>query len=303
MPSIGAGIFNAFVRLVIKRRDWGPDEYALVRRARRLFGAPRLLQWLSVRGLDVRSVNDSSAKGEWLSVRAPDPAAIVFYIHGGGYVSCSPATHRPIAAGLARLTQFRVFSMDYRLAPEHRFPAAVDDVFAAYKYLKEQHPDVPIAIAGDSAGGGLTLGLLLTSRDAGLEMPACAVCFSAWTDLTASGASVIANEASDRMFYASTIKAFADAYASPEQKRDSRASPVFGDYAAVPPVLFQVGSTEVLVDDSRRIHEKIHAAGGVSELQIFDEIFHSWQMGVGLLPESDTAMKNAAGFIRRHIAK
>ena len=303
MPSIRAKIFNAYVRLLIKRRDWGPDEYALARRARRLFGAPFISRWLSVRDIDLRRVDDSAVRGEWLSVKAPDPRAIMLYIHGGGFVSCSPATHRPIAAGLARLTGLRVFSLNYRLAPEHPFPAAFDDVVAAYDQLRKENPGVRIAVAGDSAGGGLALSLILKLKNDGTELPSCAVCFSAWTDLTGSGESVKANEMSDRMFYPSTISSFADAYIRRDERENIYASPVFGAFGAMPPILFQVGSTEVLVDDSRRIHEKVQAAGGESELQIFDGVFHAWQMGIGILPEADAAMKNAAEFIRRHALK
>ena len=303
MPSIRARIFNEYVRLTIKRRDWGRDEYAVARRSRRLFGAPRISQLLSVRGMDVRPVLDDPVRGEWLSVKDPDPQAIILYIHGGGYVACSPATHRPIAAGLARLTRFRVFSLDYRLAPEHRFPAAIDDVVAAFRYVREQNPGSPIAVVGDSAGGGLAMSLLLKLKAAGEELPACAVGFSAWTDLTASGESVRLNDKKYRMFYASTPPKFAAAYVDLDELENVYASPVFGDFAGMPPILFQVGSTEILLDDSKRIHEKIKEAGGTSEMQIFADVFHSWQMGVGLFPEADEAMKNAAEFIRRHALK
>jgi acetyl esterase/lipase len=304
MPSIRARIFNEIVRLMIKRRDWGTGEYDVARRSRRLFGAPRISQWWAVRGMDVRQVDNDTVAGEWISVKSSDPHGIILYIHGGGFVSCSPATHRPISAGLAQLLRLRVFSVDYRLAPEHRFPAALDDVSAAYEYVRRENPGVPVAVAGDSAGGGLSLSLMLRSRDEGLELPACAVCFSPWTDLTGSGQSVRQNEDRDRMFYADTIPAFASAYVTSEgEKNNVYASPVFGDFNRTPPVLFQVGSTEVLVDDSSRIHEKIQAGGGVSELQIYDDVFHSWQMGIGLIPESDAAMKSAAEFIRRHVQK
>lgn len=303
MPSIRVRILNEIVRLVIKRRDWGASEYDVARRARRFFGAPRLSQWLSVLGLNIRKVDHRSVSGEWISTSSPDADGIILYIHGGGFVSCSPATHRPIAAGLARLSRFRVFSVDYRLAPESRFPAALDDVAAAYEYVRRQNPGVPVAVAGDSAGGGLALSLMLRSRDHGVALPACAACFSPWTDLTGSSDSVRQNEERDRMFYASTIPAFASAYASEDEKRNVYASPVFGEFDGIPPVLFQVGSTEVLVDDSRRTHEKIQAAGGVSELQLYDDVFHSWQMGVGLFPEANAAMKSAAEFIRRHVQK
>jgi acetyl esterase/lipase len=248
-------------------------------------------------------VNESPVRGEWISVHAPDPRAIVLYIHGGGYVACSPQTHRPIAAGLARLTGLRVLSLDYRLAPEHKFPAASEDALAAYRHLRKQYPDTPIAVAGDSAGGGLAISLMLRLKNEGETLPACAVCFSAWTDLTASGESVRLNEMRDRMFYASTPPKFAAAYVDSDQLENIHASPVFGDFTGMPPILLQVGSTEILVDDSRRIHQKIQAAGGISEMQIYDDVFHSWQMGIGLLPEADAAMKSAAEFIRRHTSR
>src|SRR6476620_1293144 len=214
MPSIRARILNEIVRLIIKRRDWGKSSSDVARRSRRLFGAPRIAHWWSVRGMNIRKVSESTVAGEWISNASPDAEGIILYVHGGGFVSCSPATHRPIAAGLARLTRFRVFSVEYRLAPENPYPAALDDVAAAYDYVRRENPDLEIALAGDSAGGGLALSLMLKLRDRGEILPACAACFSPWTDLTGSGESVQRNEESDRMFYASTIPAFASAYAA-----------------------------------------------------------------------------------------
>jgi len=300
MPSIQARILNVIVRVLIKRRNWGRDEDAFVKRARRLFGAPVVWRWLSVRGMTVDQHSSGGISGEWVSVKKPETDAIILYIHGGGYVSCSPVTHRPVAAALARLTRLRVFGIDYRLAPEHRFPAAADDVFAAYKYLREQYPGTPIAVAGDSAGGGLTLALMQKLEDENIGLPACGVCFSPWTDMTVSGDSMSENEEKDRMFYRSTIKSFAAAYLGTADPVNKYASPLFGEFSGMPPILFQVSSTEVLADDSRRIHEQIQSCGGTSELHIYDGVFHSWQMAAGLLPEADAAMKNAAEFIRRH---
>jgi acetyl esterase/lipase len=156
---------SAGVRLLVRRKRWGVDERAVARRARRLFGPPSPFVWLRTLGLNVRRVNDQSrdglaVRGEWVEPERAgdgDDSGVIFYIHGGGFVACSAATHRPITASLARLARRRVFSLDYRLAPEHRYPAALDDAVAAYKWLltHEGIPASAISFAGDSAGGGL----------------------------------------------------------------------------------------------------------------------------------------------------
>jgi epsilon-lactone hydrolase len=301
MPSLQARFFNSAVRLLIKRRSWGSDEQAVAQRARRLFGSPRPVQWLYTRGLNLKTVREKNARGEWLKPQPSEPGTIL-YIHGGGFVSCSARTHRPITTTLARLTRFSVFSLNYRLAPEHRFPAALDDVFAAYGWLLEQNiAPRKIALAGDSAGGGLVLSLLLRLRDEGLPLPACAVCFSPWTDLAGTGDSARTNEKRCNMFCRQNTREFAGAYLGETSAANPLASPVKGDFDNFPPLLFQVGSTEILLDDSRRIHEKIRARGGASELEIYDDVFHCWQMLPAFVPEARTALQSAARFIRRHI--
>jgi acetyl esterase/lipase len=302
MPSIRARIFNFLVRLVVKRHDWGKDEYELANRARRIFGAPRISQWLAARSVNISQINEHGVRGEWLRAEGGDDSAAIMYIHGGGYVACSPRTHRPITAALARMTRLPVFAADYRLAPENRFPAAIDDVYKAYKWLVAQSEEKPIILAGDSAGGGLTLSLALKLRQAGERMPTCIVCFSPWTDLTGSGVSERTNAEKDAMFYPENIRAFADAYVrDASEKENILASPVFADVAGLPPVLFQAGSTEVLADDSRRIHEKMIAAGIGSRLEIFDGVSHVWQMTIGIIPEARKALQNTADFIREHV--
>ena len=304
MPSIRARIFNFIVRLVVKRHDWGKDEYELASRARRIFGAPRISQWLAARTVQISRVNQDGIGGEWLRAKDHDESAVIMYIHGGGYVACSARTHRPITAALARMTRLLVFAVDYRLAPENRFPAAIDDVYAAYKWLKAQNTGKPIILAGDSAGGGLTLALSLKLHEAGEQMPRCVVCFSPWTDLTGSGTSERTNAEKDAMFYPENIRDFAAAYISDSSETENiLASPVFGDVVGLPPVLFQVGSTEVLADDSRRIYEKMLAAGIESRLEIFDGVSHVWQMTIGIIPEAREALKNTADFVREHVGR
>lgn len=300
MPSIQARIFNPIVRLLVKRHYWGADEYALARRARKVFGSPKVVSWIAARTVKITAAEVIGIRGEWVEPKTAASEGLILYIHGGGFVACSPASHRPITAALARATKMKVLSVHYRRAPEHRFPAAFEDVYTAYRWLAGKTEPKRIAVAGESAGGGLTLSLLLRLRDEGLPMPACAVCFSPWTDMTGSGESVLANAETCHMFYPENVVQFARAYLSNESEvTDVLASPVFADFHGFPPVLFQISSTEALVDDSRRVHKKILAAGGSSTLEVYDGIFHGWQMAAGLIPEADQAIRSAAEFIQK----
>lgn len=300
MPSWRAHSLNAGVRMLIRRKRWGRDEQAMARRARRLFGSTPAYQWLRTRGLRLTQVKTEKVRGEWVKINKPEPG-VILYIHGGGYVSCSAATHRPITAALARLSRRRVFSLDYRLAPEHRYPTALDDAVAAYQWLLEQGVAASmISFAGDSAGGGLVLATLLRARDMGLPLPSCAVCFSPWTDMAGTGESVRFNDGRCAMFRPGNIAEFAAAYLGDTSPNDSYASPVFADLGGLPPVLLQVGSTELLLDDSRRVHDKIQEAKGESRLEVYDNVFHCWQMMDGFVPEARTALRQAAEFIREH---
>jgi len=284
------------IRVVMRRATWGEPE-ALARRARRLFGAPNPVRWLRSRGVRIERVVEPPVAGEWVSAGAPG-RGVVLYLHGGGYVAGSPATHRPITAALARLTGRRVFSLDYRLAPEYRFPAALDDAMAGYRWLLRQGmPPESVALAGDSAGGGLVLATLLRVRDEQLPPPACAVCFSPWTDLEGTGESVSLNNGQCAVFRPDNIVQFARVYLGEAPARNPYASPVFADLGGLPPLLLQVGADEILLDDARRVHDNVQRAGGVSTLEVFDGVFHVWQMLDGFLPEARTALRQAARFI------
>ena len=195
--------------------------------------------------------------------------------------------------------QRRVFSLDYRLAPENRFPAALEDAIAAYQWILEDEKVDPgdLAVAGDSAGGGLTLAVLVKARELGLPMPACAVCFSAWTDLAGTGQSLEDNAQRDAMFRPENIPAFAAAYLGTASDHDPLASPVYASTEGFPPILFHVGSTETLLDDSRRVHDSILQSGGVSKLKVFDDVSHGWQVLVGFVPEAAESLSEAAAFI------
>jgi monoterpene epsilon-lactone hydrolase len=305
MPSWQSRLVAAYIRTVIRRRKWGDNEDALARRARRLFGTPRLFQWFSTRALRVSPVCEQGVKGEWVESKNPNQG-VILYMHGGGYVACSPATHRPITAALASLSNNRVFSLDYRLAPEHRFPAALDDAVRAYEWLRKQGVPVnALSLAGDSAGGGLVLGTLLRLRDEarklGDEMPlaASAVCFSPWADLAGLGS---CEYESCAMFFKENIRDFAMAYLGDLSPLDSKAlyaSPaLIEDLGGLPPLLLQVGSKELLREDACRVDKKIKQAGGVCFLDDSCDSFHCWQMLFGIVPEARPSLSLAAAFIR-----
>lgn len=283
------------------RKSWGNDHTTLALRARRSFGSPNFFRWLKSVGLQIIKVEEKSINGEWVSMRKISSEIVILYIHGGGFVCCSAATHRPITTTLARILGGRVFSTNYRRAPESRFPAAIDDVTRSYKWLLSQgiSPE-KICIAGDSAGGGLTLSLLLRIRDEGMPPPACAVCFSPWADLSGSGDTVVSNAGKCAMFLPVNIAEFGSVYLGNSPSDNAYASPVFADYIGIPPVLFHVGSTELLLDDSRRIYEKINAAGGNSRLKVFDDVPHCWQMLSGIMPEANRSLRAAVGFMKLH---
>jgi len=255
---------------------------------------------MQTRGVAIEEIPGDIA-GEWLTpenFRSYDP--VLLYLHGGGYVSCSPQTHRPITTALARLLGWRVFSLAYRLAPEHPFPAAVDDAFNCYQWLmacgfKPEH----IAIAGDSAGGGLTMATMLRLRDEGSPLPACAACLSPWVDLT--GESKPTNTDSCAMFVAEDGPAFAKVYLNGASAKSPLASPLYAELTGLPPLLVQVSSTEMLFDDSQRLHDKALASGVESKLHVYPSVPHVWQMFAGVMPEADQALKEIADFMMEKV--
>jgi acetyl esterase/lipase len=238
-------------------------------------------------------------EGEWVQACTPS-AGTLFYLHGGGYFSCSPVTHRAITAGFA-LRGFRVFAPNYRLAPEHPFPAALDDALAAYQALLAEVPGRH-AVGGDSAGGGLTLALLLALKARNLPMPACAALFCPWTDLAATGASLTRNAARESMLYGPRMKDAAALYLQGQDPTNPLASPLYGDFTGLPPLLIQVGAPEILLDDSTRLAARAEAAGVAVDLTIWDNLPHVWHMAQGFLPEARTALDQAASFAKSALA-
>lgn len=275
-------------RALTAKRAWSPRVPAGWRLREMHGGGERLRgEWL-----EPMTATSGSAAG---AVRAPT----ILYLHGGGYYFCSPKSHRALVFGLATRVGAPTFSLDYRLAPEHRFPGALEDAMAAYRHLVASGtPPGSIVIAGDSAGGGLALATLVALRDAGDPLPAGGLLFSPWTDLAASGATIRSNDGADPMFSGPAIGRAARVYLGDTPATHPYASPVYADLQGLPPLFIQAGSTEVLLDDSRRVADKTRAAGGTVELQVWPKMPHVWQLFTPFIPEARQALDSAAGFVR-----
>jgi acetyl esterase/lipase len=228
-------------------------------------------------------------------------SGVLLYLHGGAYALGSMNIHREWIARLARATKTRVLAIDYRLAPEHPYPAALEDVLTAYRWLiKEGSPPSQIIIAGDSAGGGLTLATLVALRDAGDPLPAGAVCISPWTDLALTGASIHSKAEADPMLSAEGLKKYASYYARGHDLTTPLISPLYADLRSLPPLLIQVGSDEILLDDAVRFADKARAAGVKVTLQVWDEMFHVFHM-LGFLAETKEALGCIAEFVSQSL--
>ena len=228
----------------------------------------------------------------------------VLYLHGGGYCVGSVRSHTPMASKLAAAAGLPVLIVDYRLAPEHPFPAAVDDAVTVFRWLVAQGlAPGRIAIAGDSAGGGLTLAALLALREQGGPVPGAAACISPWTDLTLSGPSIGANVDGDPMLDGPRLQTYADWYLGEDgDPCHPLASPRFADLAGLSPVIVHAAEDEVLVDDARLVAEAIEAAGGTVAYRAWPAAFHVFHATAGLTPEADEAVAEMGAFLRTHLA-
>lgn len=238
---------------------------------------------------------------EWIV--PPNAAAdrVVLYLHGGGYVMGSINTHRAMIARIARASQARALALDYRLAPEHPFPAAVDDATAAYRWLLAQgYQPGKIVISGDSAGGGLTLATLIALRDAGVPLPAAAAPISPWADLEGTGASIQTRAATDPMVDQASLLRMGRLYAADHDPKKPLLSPIHADYRGLPPMLIHVGDAEILLDDSTRVAERARAAGVKVELEAWPEMFHVWHVFAKILPEGQQAIDRIGQYVLAH---
>jgi epsilon-lactone hydrolase len=252
-----------------------------------------------IEGTTTEAVEVAGRPAQWVRGPGAEPDAGVLYLHGGGYCVGSIASHTPLASRVSAASGAPVLVLDYRLGPEHPFPAAVEDAVAAYRALLDDGVDPGrLAIAGDSAGGGLTLATLLSLRDQGVALPSAAACISPWVDLTMSLPSIEANAGSDPMLARHRLQQYADWYLGDADPKDPLASPRFADLSGLPPVLLHVAQEEILLDEVREVAEAIVAAGGEVEHRACPGTFHVWHAVAGLAPEADQAVAELGDFVR-----
>ncbi|MCL4862190.1 MAG: alpha/beta hydrolase [Caldilineaceae bacterium] len=264
---------------------------------KRLTGLPLPL-WLFI-----HPATDCPVPAEWVRVPKVTGGPVMLYLHGGGFVAGSPQTHRLLTTQLARVTRLRILAVDYRLAPEHPYPAALADAWAAYWWLlTEGVSPAEIIVAGDSAGGGLAVALLVALRDANMPLPAGAVCLSPWFDLALEGASVHRQDQIDYL-NKQVLAGCADHYLNGTDPHAPLASPLYADLRGLPPLLIQAGATELLVDDSRRLAARARAAGVEVELDLRDDLVHVFQFFFLISSKARDALNRIERFVNKHIGQ
>jgi phosphinothricin tripeptide acetyl hydrolase len=250
----------------------------------------------------IEAVTAPARPAEWLRPPGVRTDAAVLYLHGGGYVIGSPRSHRHLAAAIARAAGTAALLVDYRLAPEHPFPAALDDAVASYQWLLGRGlAPGRIVVAGDSAGGGLTVAMLLALRDRGLPPPAGGVCISPWVDLTCSGVTYATKAAVDPIVTREGVAMMAQAYAGTGDPKAPLLSPLYADLRGLPPLLVQVGSDEVLLDDALGLGERARAAGVDVTVEEWPAMIHVWHWFLPMLAEAERAVGVIGGFVRTRL--
>ena len=249
------------------------------------------------------AVNAGGVPAEWIAAPGVANDRVILYLHGGGYVIGSVNTHRELINRFSKAANARVLALNYRLAPEHPFPAAVEDATAAYRWLLSQGiQSNRVAVAGDSAGGGLTVATLVSIRDAKLPTPAAGVCLSPWVDMEGIGESMTTKASVDPMVQKQGLLGMAALYLGGQNPRSPLASPLYADLKGLPPLLIQVGEAETLLDDSNRIAERAKAAGVKVSVEVWPEMIHVWQMFAAVLPEGQRAIDGMGKFVREYTA-
>ena len=296
MSSWQARLSSFVIRQTIKRRLAAAQDVAGIRAVFNrsgLYAVPG--------GIKITAATLNGVPGEWVESTTSGNQVLLF-LHGGGYVACTLKTHRPYACFFAG-RGFRVFMPDYRLAPEHPFPAGLDDAVAVYRGLQSACPDSPLVIAGDSAGGGLALATMLRLRSDGDALPHAAALFSPLTDLTGVGDSRRTNDRRCAMFYGEGLPKVAGYYVSrpdAEALRNPLVSPVYGDYKGFPPLLIHAGEDETLRDDSIRLAAKAREGGVSVDLKVWPAVAHDWQLLYRFVPEGRESLEQASAFLIQH---
>jgi monoterpene epsilon-lactone hydrolase len=297
MASLQTGLFERLARRLHLLGGDGADFFTLRRRTERT--ALRVLPWAGVR---VTPVQAGSVPGEWVTPKTAHADRVLLYLHGGAWVFGSPRSHRALVANLARGARIRALSLDYRLAPEHPYPAGLDDCVAAFEWLVDSGIEPGrIVVVGDSAGGNLALALMLRLRDADSPLPSGAVLLSPVTDLEMSGRSHANRKALDPVFAVADLRVFIRAYAGAHDPREPYLSPLLADLHGLPPLLIHVGDHEVLLDDAVRLGERVRAAGVDGRTVVWPGMMHVFQTCAPFLPEARRANREIAAFIRARV--
>ncbi|MCL2430314.1 MAG: alpha/beta hydrolase, partial [Alphaproteobacteria bacterium] len=253
--------------------------------------------------ITLQSVTANGVAAEWTSSPGADAKRVVLYLHGGGYVFGSILSHRHLVAEIGRAAGCRTLALDYRLAPEHPFPAPVEDTVAAYRYLLAQGIEPRhITIAGDSAGGGLVPAAMVAIKEAGLNQPACGWAISPWVDMEALGESYTTLAATDPTVSRETIHEIARTYLAGADPRSPLAAPIYADLTAIAPLLIQVGAAEVLLDDSLKLAGRAGAANVPVRLEVWPEMIHVWHLFHRMLGAGRRAIAEGGAYIKAAMA-
>jgi epsilon-lactone hydrolase len=261
--------------------------------------------WPVADDIKLETVEFDGVSAEWSIAPGSDASRVLMFFHGGGYCSGSIVSHRRLVTEAGRAAGCRTLAVAYRLAPEHPFPAALEDAMAAWRFLLAQgHSPGQIVVGGDSAGGNLTLVLMTALRDAATALPACAWLISPWTDLTMSGDTLVTRDAVDPLIHKPYLQELAGAYAPADiDRRDPRVSPLFADLHHLPPLLIQVGSAETLLADATRLAQAAGAADVAVALEIWPDMIHAWPMWNARLADGRRALASAGAFIRERFQR
>lgn len=304
MASWQARLTNQILRRVIKpslgrNQDLSAARVEAVRR-RGVWCAKWLIK--PVKGTMVRPVSEAGVRGEWVLAPGVRDDRAVFFVHGGGFIIGSPAIYRNLVSRLSLAAGCAVFSVDYRLAPEHPYPAPLDDVLHAWRWLTSDSLAAhQVAAAGDSAGGNLVLATLMRLSRAAEPLPAAVVTMAPWTDLSLSGNSVAENRRADPYIPANMLRPVAAAYLQGANPSLPEVSPLFGDFSLFPPTLIHVGSSEVLLDDALRLEGVAKQSGVEVTLKIWHGLPHVFQLFAFFVPEGRQSLEELGSFIRRHL--
>jgi monoterpene epsilon-lactone hydrolase len=261
--------------------------------------------WPAASDIKLEEVDVAGLRGEWSTAPGSDASRVPLFFHGGGYCSGSILSHRRLVTEAGRAAKTRTLAIEYRLAPEHPFPAALDDTLAAWNFLRQSGIAADhIVVGGDSAGGGLTIALTNRLRDAGEATPGCAWLLSPWTDLTLSGSTLATKDAVDPIIHRAYLAELIEAYLpAGVDLKDPRVSPLYADLESFPPTLIQVGACETLLEDSTRLAAAAGSANVEVTLEIWPDMIHAWPMWNAHLEAGRRPLARAGEFIRRHLFK